>query len=279
MPVPDYESIQTSSDELDRVQGAIDKFVEDLTHAEPILAGRQINNIILTSGSNTLVEHKLNRKPQGFIVTGVRDKSSGPSSTTTKKLVFTTPDFTINGSSDPGTAVVSNFRMYSFDDTTEEYIYGSFVVPDDYVTASDIVVKLYAGQLLASTTNSVDWNLLWSRARSGVATTSLTTLTGHADSYLAGFTARETTLTTLSSPALQAEDIVGYRLSRDATDATNDTATGDAVLMAMVLEYTATASSDTDGSVVDRTTTDSVDSSVYLALRSDVSQTVDIWVY
>lgn len=126
-----------------------------------------------------------------------------------------------------------------FDDSTAEYVYWRFKMPDDY-SSSPVLKLIYSMASAASGTIEMDAQV-WATS-DGEATGT--------ESYDTANTATETvpgtagltsalSITLTNNDSLAAGDLVAIKLYRDATDATNDTATGDLELRAISLTYTA----------------------------------------
>lgn len=63
----EFKIITTENGDLNRVQNNVAAFVEPLQNSE-IWQGRILKDVSLASASTTLVEHKLNREIQGWII-------------------------------------------------------------------------------------------------------------------------------------------------------------------------------------------------------------------
>jgi len=129
-----------------------------------------------------------------------------------------------------------------FDDTTEEAILFSFVVPTNY--ASSPVLKLFY-KMASATSGTVEFEArvmcvsdgdaqdvdadAFDTANSGSATVPATA--GYID---------EISITLTNADGMAAGDFCVIELRRDADDATNDTATGDAEVVGARFEYTTT---------------------------------------
>jgi len=62
------KKMNTSNPELNKVQDNIAEVITNLT-SNPILSGVLVENIVLTFGSTTTVNHGLGRKVRGWIIT------------------------------------------------------------------------------------------------------------------------------------------------------------------------------------------------------------------
>ena len=127
-----------------------------------------------------------------------------------------------------------------FDDTTQEYIYWSFRMPQDYASAP--VLKLQYS-MVSATSNNIEFEAQvmavsdadsqdldsesYDTANSQSATVPGTV--GYLD---------EVSLSLTNADSAAAGDLIRIKLSRDADDGSNDTATGDLQLWSAALEYT-----------------------------------------
>jgi hypothetical protein len=142
----------------------------------------------------------------------------------------------------PPSVGFSNGVMYwSFDDTTIERINWMFRMPQDY--ASVPVVKVQY-----TMSSGITGNIMWGAQFMAVTPGDAQSLeTESYDTINTAFAAvattaghmREISITISSTDGLAANDLLIVRLERVANDG-NDTATGDARLRTVTLEYTTT---------------------------------------
>ena len=96
-----FVSINTDSEELERVQSAIEEVVESVSDIE-INDGRLIKNVALKAGQNNEVSHGLGRAPEGWFLTRLRfqtivwDTQDGNSNRDKTLRLRTSSDVTID---------------------------------------------------------------------------------------------------------------------------------------------------------------------------------------
>lgn len=148
---------------------------------------------------------------------------------------------TLNQTNPPGVDYENSLQILLFDDTTAETCYWMFQMPDTY-GSSPILDLQYT--MASATSGTVEFEVSVMAVTDGdaadVGTESYDTVNtasatvpgtaGHLDKI-------SVTLTNADSVA--AGDLVIIRVSRDADDGTNDTATGDLELRTVALRYTA----------------------------------------
>jgi hypothetical protein len=146
----------------------------------------------------------------------------------------------LDASVPPGIGFSNSIPKLLFDDTTPESCYWQFRMPQDY--ASSPVLKVQYS-MASATSNKVEFEASVMAVSDGdpqdmdaesydSANTISVTVPGTAG-YL-----DEISLSLTNADSLAAGDYVRLKLSRDADDGTNDTATGDCEVWAVSLEYT-----------------------------------------
>lgn len=136
----------------------------------------------------------------------------------------------------PGLTVVNQRPALAFDDTTAETAYWTFVVPAGWTGTKTAVVSYI---MASATTGTVEWEVAVEAITDGDATdldatTSFDTVNSGSATVpgTAGYIDQiSVTLTNNDSSA--AADYIRISVARDADDGTNDTATGDAYLLAV----------------------------------------------
>lgn len=126
-----------------------------------------------------------------------------------------------------------------FDDTTIEGVYWTFRLPSDYSSAP-VLKMVYS--MASATTGTIEMDAAIWAASDGedVDTPSYDTANSATETVpgTAGLSS-DLSMTLTNADSMAAADLVHIKLTRDATDGTNDTATGDLELRAISLEYTA----------------------------------------
>lgn len=123
---------------------------------------------------------------------------------------------------------------------TDEAAFWQFKMPQNYVNSSNVQVDIY--WITADTSGKVDWEPGYIAAAAGSATnfdtSSRTDLTGQTGSSVNGTAnAVKASTYTLTSPTISADDLVSFRLNRDASDTTEDTAASDARVLNVRLKF------------------------------------------
>lgn len=140
----------------------------------------------------------------------------------------------------PGFGVFNSKPRALFDASTSETMHWTFRMPSDYASAP--VLKLQYS-MASATSGTIEFEAAIMAVSDGdaaavdtdsydTANTGSATVPGTAG-YL-----DEVSITMTNADSLAAGDWVALRLSRDADDGSNDTATGDLELIAASLEYT-----------------------------------------
>jgi len=142
----------------------------------------------------------------------------------------------------PGIIYTNNAAKVLFDDTTQEYMQWAFRMPANYASAPLLKVQ-YA--MASATTGNVEFECQIMAVSDGDSANIDTDSYDTANSNSASVPATaghldEISITLNNDDSLAANDYIRIKLSRDADDATNDTATGDAEVVAVTLEYTTT---------------------------------------
>jgi hypothetical protein len=63
-----FQKDNFSNDNLEQIQSNIQSFISSMTYI-PILRGRLIDDIILSDSITNRIEHRLNRMPNGYLIT------------------------------------------------------------------------------------------------------------------------------------------------------------------------------------------------------------------
>jgi hypothetical protein len=148
----------------------------------------------------------------------------------------------LDATNPPGVGFANSIMKLLFDDTTPQLCYWQFRMPTDY--ASGPIAKL-ALAMASATSGSVDWEVSIMAVTAGDAqdidTESYATINS-ASATVPGTAGHLTEIssTLTNDDSLSARDLVRVRVARDADDVSNDTATGDAELQAVSIEYTTT---------------------------------------
>lgn len=143
----------------------------------------------------------------------------------------------------PGLSYFNSKPRALFDDTTSQTMHWTFRMPQDF--ASGLIAKMQFSMAGANTSDKIEFEASlmavsdgdavaidtdsYDTVNNGVVTVPDTA--GHLD---------EVSITMTNDDSVAAGDWCAFKLSRDADDGTNDTATGDLELVAMSLEYTTT---------------------------------------
>lgn len=140
----------------------------------------------------------------------------------------------------PGLVPENSIMHVAFDDTTAQSMRWRFRMPENYASAP--VLKLQYSMASATTgTVELDASLWAATTGEDVDTESYDTVNVGTETVpgTAGLSG-EISVTLTNADSLAAGDLVALLVTRDATDVTNDTATGDLELRAVSLEYTTT---------------------------------------
>ena len=146
------------------------------------------------------------------------------------------------GGSVPATWAQENFGpCLKFDDTTPEAAHFGGVVPDNY--ASDPVLTVYYSMASANTTDKLDLeaSVMAVTPDDAADIDTLSFDTANAANEVVPDTAgymSELDIALANADSMAAGDLLLIKVERDADDATDDTATGDAEVRAVVLRYT-----------------------------------------
>jgi hypothetical protein len=135
---------------------------------------------------------------------------------------------------------LSQYDFLAFDPNTKEYAYVNFVLPDDYITNTELYAKFYWAHSGSSTNNTVVWGIGGVafgngdslNAASGTAVTIESTATSASAVYISGSTAG----IVLAGTSPTAGELVRLIAYRDAADG-SDNLSVDAHLIGTMLYY------------------------------------------
>lgn len=138
-------------------------------------------------------------------------------------------------------SVVNGRPVLAFDASTAETAYWTFIVPQGFTGTMSAIVKY---NMASATSGKVDFTGAIEAITSGDAvdldaTTSFDTanaITAPTVPGTAGYE-QDFTITLTNQDSAAAGDYARFLLTRDATDATNDTATGDCYVLGVELRY------------------------------------------
>lgn len=152
------------------------------------------------------------------------------------ELTLTPDAFIPDATNHPSMGVTSDGRMYlAFDADTPETCYSkAFRLPDSYSAGSTTVVICY--RMATATANEVEFEVSFEAITpdeaydldSGASFASAKNLSETVPSTAGHMSVISTTFSQAEADSMAAGDMVRIRLARDADDATNDDATGDA---------------------------------------------------
>lgn len=145
----------------------------------------------------------------------------------------------LDASHPPGWIIEGTVEKLLFDDTTEEFVFYQFRLPPDYVSTPLLKIQY---SMKTATSGSLSFNgavmSISPGAAADVDSESFDTVNEAHGTVpaTAGYVA-EVTLDLTNNDGMSSGDLVFLKLSRNATDATNDTATGDAEVLAVQFQY------------------------------------------
>lgn len=178
---------------------------------------------------------------KGYVDNVVNTSISGIDYTQSYK--FSTGELQLDSSNPPSYTTVGPLAALLFDSGTDEFVFGSFVVPDSYKSDTNITLKVKAMNVSGQTgTNSCVWALDYHTYADGETygsktTTRVSTTESFPNNANAG-TFQESSITmsynNVNNP-ISAGDTVVFRFSRDANNG-SDTLTGDAALLVLVFD-------------------------------------------
>lgn len=161
----------------------------------------------------------------------------------TETVKFSTGEFQLDLGSPPSYTSLGPLGALLFDPNTDESVYGSFTVPSEYKSNTNIIVNIrYMNASVQVGTNNCVWSLDYHTYSDGETYASKTITTASVTDALpnnavAG-TFQETSITMtyndVNNP-ITAGDTVAFRFYRDANNA-NDTMTGDAALFVVAFD-------------------------------------------
>ncbi len=158
----------------------------------------------------------------------------------TATIMLPIPPAGLDASNPPAVEWENSRPQILFDDTTPETCYWTFRMPDNY--GSSPVAKVQY-KMASATTGTVEYEVSVMAVSDGdaasVDTDSYdTTNSGSATVPGTAGYLDEISISLANVDSVAAGDFVAVKLSRDADDGANDTATGDAEVIAVSIEYT-----------------------------------------
>lgn len=158
----------------------------------------------------------------------------------TSNVLLPTASWRPDATNPPGLEFEDSIPRWLFDDSTAETMYAEFVMPSNFASTAEL--KIYYA-MASATSGKIEFEVSVMAVSDGdsqdldtesydTANTTSVTVPGTAG-YL-----DVVTVTLTNDDSLAASDLVRMRISRDADDATNDTATGDLEFHGACLSYT-----------------------------------------
>jgi len=159
--------------------------------------------------------------------------------------LYATGDFIEGQTNSPGIATAGPITGYVFDDTTNENLYSTFTVPENWKPNSDITVNIsFINDSSQTGTNSVVWRLLYhsyidGQSYASKSTTTLSLTSALPNNSIAGY------FKTGTFPVMQynhannpfsAGTTIPFQIQRQASSG-SDTVTGDMALLMLVFVY------------------------------------------